>query len=314
MVELSGRQRAEASWRHSVRIRRPEFLSSTLATVLVAAFLAAQSWRDLFTLPFLAAVLAVIQGEWVCNMVNCLADREQDAAHKSGQADAVQCLGESRIRYEIMGTTALGVALGTYVVFATRHWDLLAVGLVALFFGAQYSLPPLRLKGRGLWQIVALNATLTLVPGLLIMRSLPYPVEWTAVVAIFGMGLTLNGIMIAKTAEDIPEDEQFGVRTSVRALGLERSFAVGITFLFVGGGLMGWGAWQLAGPSWTLALYAATVCAAALVNVSILQRVRGKPVLEGVAVVRLYTRYLPLYAPVLAWSTLLPAMHVLLSR
>ncbi|MEU9807427.1 prenyltransferase [Mycobacterium sp. NPDC050853] len=317
MVQLV-HEETPTSWRirmrYSVHIRRPEFLSSTVATILVAGFLSAHSWTDLVSLPFLAAAVLVIQGEQICNMVNCLADREQDLAHKSRQATAVFGLGETRVRREINATIVLCVVLGMYLMFTTRHWDLVGIGLVALFFGTQYSLPPLRLKGRGIWQIPVLNITLTIVPGLIVIRSLPYPIEWFTLVAIFGMGLTLNGVMVAKTAEDIPEDEQFGVLTSVRALGLTRAFVLGTVLVGLGAGLVTWAVLELGGFSWALLPYGLGVGIALAVNASILRRVIGKPVADGVDVVRSYTKYLPYYAPILAWSTVVPAVYVLISR
>jgi 4-hydroxybenzoate polyprenyltransferase len=199
--------RADAWWEHK--------LSPMLATgYMTAFFLGApllEVWPALLlTLAALAAAAAYV------SLINDLTDIDDDRV--AGKRNRLA--GRSRRRRAIALTACL--AVGAAAAVAWRH-DPLALGLYAgawLAFSL-YSIPPVRLKGRGVLGAVADGAGAHLFPQLLVVvvvfhrRGVAVDAAWLAAVAAWALAHGLRGALWHQLG-DAEADTHAGVGTFAR--------------------------------------------------------------------------------------------------
>ena len=102
------------------------------------------------------------------------------------------------------------------------RWLLVPGVVIGLFLAYAYSVEPLRLKSRGVWQLVFYWFGLFTGPMLfvtLIFDPSPALPVWVVSVAF---GLLQSGVILVNTAEDYSEDRQMSVNTIIVSLGLKR--------------------------------------------------------------------------------------------
>ncbi len=303
------------SWlRYSLIIRRVEFLPLTVTVPLVPALLMARTMRELLSLDMLLATIVVVVSIQIGNMANCLADRRMDAIYKTRLSRAVYGLGVGRvIRQIVVAMLIVGVAEG-WLAYRTGHLDLLLIGGLWAVLGMGYSLPPLHLNGRGIWQLPVLHAVYFVLPGLFVLRAFEGPLSWAAIAAICGFSLTNIGIIVISHAEDFPEDELYSVMTYVRTLGLTRALGLGVAMLSLGAIVVTASIVVLAGPVWGLVPYLAACLFAVRFMARTARAVRGKPVDEGVAVLRACSKLAPLHTLLVGWTTVVVAAFAFAAR
>ncbi|WP_040805691.1 UbiA family prenyltransferase [Nocardia concava] len=295
---------------YGLRIRRVEFLPLTLTVPLVPALLIAGTARELLSLNMLLATVVVILSIQVGNMANCLADREMDAIYKTRLSQAVYGLGVTAVVRQIAASSLVVAVIEGYLTYRTGHLDLLLIGGLWAVLGMGYSLPPLHLNGRGIWQLPVLLAVYFILPGLFVLRAFEHPVSWAAVGVICGFALTNIGVIVINHAEDFPEDELYGIRTYVRALGLTRALTVGVGMLCAGASLVTASVLTLSGPNWGLVLYLpACLLAVRFVGTTALA-VRGRSLEDGVAALRARSKLAPPHTILVGWTTVLLAALV----
>jgi 1,4-dihydroxy-2-naphthoate octaprenyltransferase len=299
---------------YSLRIRRIEFLPLTVTVPLVPALLAARSWRELVSVDVLVAALVIVLSIQVGNIANCLADREMDATYKTRLSEAVYGLGVPNVVRQIVVTSGLCALLEVFLTFRTHHVDLLVIGLLWAVLGIGYSLPPLHLNGRGIWQLPTLLNVYFILPGLFMLRAFDGPIEWVAVVALCGFSLTNIGIIVVNHAEDLPEDERFSIRTYVRALGLTNALFLGTGMLVIGAMLAAGSACSMVGVSWGCLLYLAVWAPGLRFSWQTALAVRRKPIDLAVATLRARSKRAPLHTCLIGWATVALAASVFLTR
>jgi len=300
--------------KYSLRIRRIEFFPTTLTIILVPALLLAGSDAVFGTATFIAVAVMTRLIIHFGDMVNCLADRDVDAIYKTRLSDAVYGLGLSNVRWQIRVTGAAVLALAAYLAVATRHWDILPLILVELYFARQYSVAPLHLKGAGAWQIPTLFVIIYGLPMLMVARAFPVDLGWPVLLVIAGFGVSQVGVIVVNRAEDLPEDEEYGIRTSVLALGLSRAIGVATLMVGLGGAALIAGVLAMGEPSWGLVpLVAATAWALWHVGGTWLA-VRGRPVDAALKSLRPRAKLVPVQLAVTGWGAVLAAAFVLANR
>jgi alpha-ketoglutarate-dependent taurine dioxygenase/4-hydroxybenzoate polyprenyltransferase len=238
----------ERTWkdalRDSLRIRRPEFMVAELPILLIPALLLTPSVAQLATGTFAATVALFMLLFHFGDMVNCLADRDLDAVYKTHLSEAVYGLGPAHVRRQIAVTALLALGLAVGLAHVTGRWELLLLVGFGLGLGALYSVQPLRLKGRGPWQVVTLWAVIFVGPMLLVARALSASLPPVLLGLILAYGAMQEGIILVNTAEDLPEDEAAGIRTTAVALGLSGCLALATAMVALGGaatvGTLGW--------------------------------------------------------------------------
>ncbi|MBB5917413.1 1,4-dihydroxy-2-naphthoate octaprenyltransferase [Nocardia transvalensis] len=299
---------------YSIRIRRLEFFPVHLSAILTAAFLGAASWSDLGSGPAVAAFVAFVLGVHSGNMANCLADRDMDTIYKSRLATAVDGLGKRNVTIQIAISVFLIVLLVGYMTVASGHWDIAVLGIAWLVIGFEYSLPPLRLKGAGVWQVLTLATTIALIPGVMIIRAIDAAPPWQVFTAYLGYAVSMMMVSLVNQAEDVPEDARFGIRTAVRALGITPAMVLAVTVVTGGATVFAVSAVALDAPWWAVAVYAVVVVLTLRFLTRIYLGVRGKPVEEAVEVIRRYTKQLPLHGAGMGWATVLVAVSIFAVR
>ncbi|GKQ38957.1 UbiA family prenyltransferase [Streptomyces sp. A012304] len=309
---------AERTWRHvlqdSLTIRRPEFMVAELPIVLIPALLMTNDPSDLLSWRFGVAFVLVYLIFNFGDVINCLADRDLDAIYKTRLSNAVYRLGVDNVRWQLRITCGAAAVLTVVLAAGTRHWDLIPLVAVELLWAAQYSVPPLHFKRRGLWQVLTLSAIIFVLPMAIVARAFPGQPSWELLLLFVAYGAMQEGIILVNTAEDIPEDQEAGLRTSALALGLSRSVAVGVGLVAVGGAVSAACLTAIGDPSWGLAVFVLSLSWVLWEMVSTWRAVRGHPLAAGMAILRPRARRMPLWITATGWGSLLAAGVVLAHR
>ena len=219
--------------RDSLRIRRPEFMVAEIPILLVAALLVPGGgplWSGRF---FELAALFFLLFHFG-DMINCLADRDLDAVYKTRLSEAVFGLGVRNVRGQIALTVAGALGLGAHLAWTMGKASTVVLVLAGLALGAQYSVG-LRLKARGLWQVLALWAVIFVGPMLLVASVMGTGIPWPLVVLFAAYGTMQQGIVLVNTAEDLPEDTDHGIRTAAVALGARGCLRLAAGMVALGG-------------------------------------------------------------------------------
>lgn len=297
--------------RYSVRIRRVEYLPVMLAIYLIPSLLSVPSVSTLVSWHFATVLVMALSVMHFIDMTNAYADRDVDAVYKTRLSESVYGLGLRNVRGQIAITGAGVLALATYVAARTGNWDILPLVAFTLYIGAGYSVPPLHLKNSGVWQIPGLAAVLLWLPMLIVVRSVPGELSWVVLAAIVGFGINQVGIVMVNTAEDWPEDEAFGIRTCVRALGLSRAMATATGMIVVGGSTVILSVLALGGPTVGLVPMTAAIGFALVHVAGTWLGVRGKSVEDALKFLRPRAKLVPLQVATTGWGTVFAAAFVL---
>src|SRR5258707_186895 len=192
----------------------PLFLIPVLLTVRhESAFLSAEFWEGLTIFLFLFAF---------GDLLNCLVDRDLDATYKPKLSQAVYGVGVRGVKLQAALSAIAAMALAIHLAWLRDRWLLIPATAFGLFTAFAYSVPPLQLKGRGLWQLAFYWLGLFTGPMLfaaMLFRDLP---GWEVIAVALSYGLLQTGVLMVNTAEDYPEDRQMGVQTAIVALGIRR--------------------------------------------------------------------------------------------
>ncbi|MCA1612609.1 MAG: UbiA family prenyltransferase [Acidobacteria bacterium] len=190
-------------------------LSPIFATVYATALLLNVSIASLWPL-LLLALAALVPGAAYVSVINDLTDMEEDAA--SGKSNRL--VGRSRVFVAVVLTCCVlpGVAVAVY-------WRgdalLLSLYLAAWAAFTLYSVPPVRLKKRGVLGLLADASGAHLFPTLLVVvlvfrwSAVAPDSAWFATVAVWSLSLGLRGNLWHQLG-DRQHDERVGLRTFAR--------------------------------------------------------------------------------------------------
>jgi alpha-ketoglutarate-dependent taurine dioxygenase/4-hydroxybenzoate polyprenyltransferase len=311
-VNVAGGERSwKTELRDALRIRRPEFMVAELPILLIPALLVAGRGSSS---PFAVALFAELALLFFLlfhfgDMINCLADRDLDAVYKTRLSEAVHGLGVTNVRWQLGLTTVAALGLGAHLAWVTGRAAVLALVVSGLLLGAQYSVGPLRLKGRGVWQVVGLCAVIFFGPMALVAAALGAHVSWELAALVVSYGVMQQGLIVVNTAEDLPEDTEYGIRTTAVALGLRGAMVLAREMVGLGGlavlALFGWMALR-SGRSVVLVL-GPLACAWAWVTwelAAAARAVRALPVAKAIERIRPRARRMPLWITATAWTSL----------
>ncbi|MDQ3917119.1 MAG: UbiA family prenyltransferase, partial [Acidobacteriota bacterium] len=206
-------------------------LSPILATAYATAFLLNLSITSLWP-ALLLALAALVPGAAYVSVINDLTDIEDDLA--CGKPNRLV----GRARAFVASVLACCVAPGVVVAFCWRGDPLLlSLYLAAWIAFTLYSLPPARLKARGMAGLLAdaCGAHLfpTLVVTVLVFRwgGLALDRVWLASVAVWSLCLGLRGNLWHQLS-DLPNDQKSGLRTFARRHKITRLRGLGNFVIF----------------------------------------------------------------------------------
>jgi alpha-ketoglutarate-dependent taurine dioxygenase/4-hydroxybenzoate polyprenyltransferase len=306
--------RPERTWRDairdSLRVRRPEFMVAEIPILLVPALLVLGSLGALATARFAETAALFFLLFHFGDMINCLADRDLDAVYKTHLSEAVYGLGVRNVRWQLALTVLAAFGLTVHLAWQTGRWDLVGMVGLGILLAAQYSVRPLWLKGRGLWQVAALWAVIFIGPMLIVARILGGVLSPELLAVAIAYGAMQQGIVLVNTAEDLPEDEAAGIHTVAVSLGLDRCLLLSVAMVAAGGatviGAMLWTARSTA-ASWSLVALGAVWCWVVRAIARTWTRVRGATSGAALRAVRQSARRMPIWITLTAWTTLLAA-------
>jgi len=291
----------------SLRIRRPEFMVAEVPILLIATLLVADDTAVFATGVWWVAALTFFLMFHFGDIVNCLADRDLDAVYKTRQSEAVYGLGVDNVRAQLVATGVLAMALASGLAWQLERPWLVGLVAVGLLWGAQYSLGPLHLKSRGLWQVVTLVGIIFVGPMLFIsgvVGGWPSPEVWAFALLY---GTMQEGTILVNTAEDYREDLESGLTTSAIALGPRNTVALSWAMVALGGSGIQLGLWQHAhtlGTAYGLGLLTASWLAV-LLDIGLLWWFLDEQSDDATdALLKRWALRMPLWITALAWSTL----------
>jgi 4-hydroxybenzoate polyprenyltransferase len=198
-------------------IRAGEWWEHKLAPMLGTGYMTAFHLGSplLRLLPmFVGTVVAVAAAAAYVSLVNDLADRDEDAA--AGKANRLA----GRTRRYAAGAFGATVAVGLAAAIVTWHADPLALALYAGSWLAftLYSLPPVRLKARGLAGALADASGAALFPQLLVTVAVFHAAgvelerSWLAAVGVWALATGLRGALWHQLG-DVEADTRSGAGT-----------------------------------------------------------------------------------------------------
>lgn len=304
---------AERTWRDdlrdAIRIRRPEFMVAEIPILLLPLLLLVPPGQPIFGAAFIPLALMFFLMFHFGDIANCLADRDLDAVYKTHLSEAVYGLGVWNVRLQLAATTVLVLALAAYFAHEAARPEIFGLAAFGLVLGAQYSMRPLWLKGRGLLQIVTLWAVIFFGPMLLVARVVSPTLPGSILLFFAAYGAMQEGTVLVNTAEDLPEDEASRIMTSARALGLVGSLVTATLLVLLGGatvlGILAEEATR-ADVSWVVLapLVAAWSWVSWDIGRTALAVRRAEPA-RRIGVLRPHARRMPLWITATAWGTLL---------
>lgn len=296
---------------YMLRIRRVEFRVAEIPILAIPVLLLIRDAAPLKTFAFWEGIFIFFLLFAFGDMINCLADRDLDAVYKPHLSEAVYGLGVRFVTFQVAATAALAALLSAHLAWLLGRWLLFALVVIGLALGAAYSVPPVRLKGRGFAQLVCLWLIIFVGPMLfvaLLLDAYPPP---TLLVLAAAYGTLQMGIILINTAEDYPEDLAAGIRTTIVATGLPEGVALALTLTALGSaGLLATLAMlfrQRQGDLLWMASLLPAACACVYVSASIwgLKRAMAEAELAGqIRAVKRAAKRVPLWVTVVAWSSL----------
>jgi 1,4-dihydroxy-2-naphthoate octaprenyltransferase len=297
----------------SLRIRRVEYRLAEVPLFLIPVLLTAPDASAFAGAPFWEGALVFVLMFSVGDLLNCVSDRDLDAVYKPHLSEAVYGLGVRGVWTQAVLSAALALAVAAHLAWLLGHWQLLAATAAGLVVAAAYSVEPVRLKGRGLWQPAFF--WLGLFGGTMLFATLLFvPVPGPAVcAACLSYAMMQTGVVLVNTAEDFPEDRTMGVRTVIVSLGLRRGLGLALVLAVTGlAALLASFVVLYSGrallPGAFLALLPLAIAGAAIAVV--IARIHARtwaPEAEAVAAVRRGGRWVPAWITTLAACTLLAA-------
>jgi 4-hydroxybenzoate polyprenyltransferase len=190
-----------------VTLARPAVLLLVMMSAAVALAASGAGDRPSALVPVAVAVTGFIL---FAVAVNDLADEAVDRVNLPGVAGRPLVLGQAGRRdMVIVAAVSAGLALAA-APFLGVTGVVVAVGLV---FGAAYSLPPLRLSGRGALAPLLLPAGFVAVPFLLGLAAGGAPLAGRNLVLLVGLYVGFVGRILLKDFRDVRGDALFGKRT-----------------------------------------------------------------------------------------------------
>jgi 4-hydroxybenzoate polyprenyltransferase len=296
---------------YMLRIRRIEFRVAEIPILAIPVLLLIKDATPFRTFAFWEGIFIFFLLFAFGDMVNCLADRDLDAVYKPHLSEAVYGLGVRFVTFQVVGTAALALVLSAHLSWLTGRLALFVLVAIGLALGAAYSVPPVRLKGRGFAQLICLWLIIFVGPMLfiaLLVDAYPPP---TLLILAAAYGTLQMGVILINTAEDYPEDLAAGIRTTVVATGLRTGVALALALAAVGSAgllatltmlfLQRHASWL-----WMAALLP-TACASVFVSGSILslrRSIAGPDLADQILTVKHAARKVPLWVTIVAWSTL----------
>jgi 1,4-dihydroxy-2-naphthoate octaprenyltransferase len=306
--------------RYMLRIRRVEFRVAEIPILLIPVLLLVRDTSVLKTFYFWEGIFVFFLLFAFGDMINCLADRDLDAVYKPELSTAVYGLGVPFVTFQVVATAAIALILSVHLAWSLDRWLLVPLVAIGLGLGAAYSVPPFRLKGRGLAQLFCLWLIIFVGPMWFVSMLIDnWPSAHLLVFAAAYGGLQM-GVILVNTAEDYPEDLEAKIKTTVVWLGLHRGIELAFWLTAVGVvvsiGALAIVFWQrrVSGYWWLLLLPAVVATAYVLTDILRLKMsIATVDLSASINIVKRTARKVPLWLTLVAWSMAVAAWAVFMN-
>jgi len=221
---------------YSLRIRRVEYRIAELPIFLMPMLLTIESVDAFRSLEFWEGLLVFFFLFAFGDLVNCLADRDLDAHYKPQLTEAVYGLGVRGVIIQSIASAAAAVLISTHLAWRLNRPLLVPLVACGVILAWAYSVEPVRLKGRGLWQLAFYWLGLFAGPMIFVAAIFAWPIALEVIFFSLAFGLLQTGVILVNTAEDFPEDRELGVRTVIVHTGIRKG--MWLAFILT---LFGWG-------------------------------------------------------------------------
>jgi 4-hydroxybenzoate polyprenyltransferase len=297
-------------------VRRMEFYVVELTIFSMPVLVAARTIQDIFSLVVLEGLILFFIIYAMGDIINCLVDRDLDATYKTRLSNAVFGLGVENVRNIVIVSGVLSLALAIHLSLVTGRWSILALVLIGMFLGIQYSMGPFFFKSRGILHLVCLWLLLYFLPMLCSSLFVQDGITMQIVALAAAYATVEMGIILVNTSEDLPEDRAMGVRTTTVALGLSRTIMLATGMVIVGGivfiafwiSLYG----QRGAPAWSYLVIAGLGVAWAFVLRSMWDLTTGvrraANEQNAIALVKAKGMHVPIWATMVGWLGVLCAV------
>lgn len=293
------------------RIRRVEFRVAEIPIVAIPVFLLVRDTSVLSTFAFWEGIFVFFLLFAFGDMINCLADRDLDAIYKPHLSEAVYGLGVKFVTAQIIITALLAVSLSAHLSYTLGRISLVLLTVIGLLLGAAYSVEPVRLKRRGLLQLLCLWTIIFVGPMIFIAQLVAMEISAKVLLFAAAYGALQMGIILINTAEDYPEDKAAGIRTTIVSLGLHRGVSLAYWLTVVGAiGVVTTLLWFFTARHSILivligVLPVAAACSYVLFSIGSLVRTISKSDVESSAlIVKASAKMVPVWVTIVAWSSL----------
>ena len=305
---------------YMLRIRRVEFRVAEIPIILIPILLLVRETSVLKTFYFWEGIFVFLLLFAFGDMVNCLADRDLDAVYKPHLSQAVYGLGVRFVTFQVIATAAFALILSAHLAWRLNRWSLLPLVATGIFLGAAYSVPPLRLKGRGIAQLFCLWLIIFVGPMWLVSLLID---NWPSVqllVFAAAYGALQMGVILVNTAEDYPEDLEAKIKTTIVSLGLHHGIELAL-WLTLAGSLVSIGAVAIIfrqravhGAWWLLLLPAVIATLYVMTDVLRLrQSISGVDLETSIKTVKQAAKKVPLWLTLVAWSMAIAAWAIFMN-
>jgi 1,4-dihydroxy-2-naphthoate octaprenyltransferase len=294
---------------YMLRIRRVEFRVAEIPILVIPILLLIHDTAPLKTFTFWEGIFVFFLLFAFGDMINCLADRDLDAVYKPHLSEAVYGLGVGFVKFQVIATAVLALALTAHLSWQLQRWSLFTLVAIGLLLGAAYSVKPVQLKGRGLAQLVCLWLIIFVGPMLFISVLIATLPSLAVLLFASAFGAVQMGIILVNTAEDYPEDLEAGITTTIVALGLHRGISLAFWLTCIGAvGVLITLVVMLAQRSvngiWLVAIMpAAIACAYVLAGVWKLKaEILKEDLPAAIQTVKRTAKRVPIWLTLVAWS------------
>lgn len=305
---------------YMLRIRRVEFRVAEIPILIIPILLLIHDTAPLKTFTFWEGIFVFFLLFAFGDMINCLADRDLDAVYKPHLSQAVYGLGVGFVKFQVIATAALALALTAHLSWQLQRWILFALVATGLVLAAAYSVKPVQLKGRGLAQLVCLWLIIFVGPMLFISVLIATRPSVPVLLFASAFGALQMGIILVNTAEDYPEDLEAGIKTTIVALGLHRGISLAFWLTLIGAvgvliTLIVMLSQRGVAPVWMVAIVpAAIACSYVLADVwKLNSAILKEDLASAILTVKRTAKRVPIWLTVVAWSVLGTAYAIFLA-
>lgn len=300
---------------YSLRIRRIEYRVAEIPILLIPVFLTITDVNVFRLWTFWEGVIIFFLMFAFGDLVNCLADRDLDAVYKPKLTEAVYGLGLNNVRWQAGLSAVAALALAVDLSIRTQRWLLLPGTLLGLVTAYVYSVPPIRLKGRGLWQLAFYWLGLFVSPMSFSAFVVADNPPWETYAVALAYGWVQTGVLLVNTAEDYPEDKHENIQTAIVAMGLQMGIFVASLIALSGTCVLlsvicgVFASRHVPSMAWLgiVPLGVATIGTNASI-LSLATRIRRKELPDAITTVKRSARFVPAWITSVALATLVAAL------